>query len=89
MAIPAIAIFAVLMVLILQRNRRPYGAPPGLAETVRDLQEENETLRQESLAHEQAIGELAERLDFAERMLAQVREARALPPADPGQAEPR
>jgi len=82
MSIAALAMFAVLIVMIAQRNRRAYGAPPGLAESIRDLQEENEALRQEALAHEQAIAELAERLDFTERMLAQIRETRALPPPD-------
>lgn len=78
--IPLVMLLAVFIIVMAVTKRTQRGLDPALRDEIRQLREETEALRQESLAQEQAITELAERLDFTERMLAQVREKRSLPP---------
>lgn len=81
--VPMATLLAVFIIIMVVSKRTQRGLDPALRDEIRQLREESEALRQESMAHEQAISELAERLDFAERMLAQVRDHRSLPPSEP------
>ena len=52
----------------------------GMREGLRELREEVALLHRQIEAQHAAHAELAERLDFAERTLVQVKESRTLPP---------
>jgi chromosome segregation ATPase len=63
--------------------RRSRGVAPdlsGVRESIRDLQGQIEAAHTELAQQRGQVAELAERLDFAERRLIQIRDARSLPP---------
>ena len=63
--------------------RRSRGVAPdlsGVRESIRDLQGQLEAAHAELAQQREQVVELAERLDFAERRLIQIRDARSLPP---------
>lgn len=75
-------IIGIVMVVIFGR-RRGGSAAPDLSGAVRDLQDEVAALRGQLDQQRIQMEEMAERLDFSERVVAQLREGRAssLPPA--------
>lgn len=77
-AIASIVTFGVRSVVIAAaRNRLPAAGSDGSGEAFQALEERVDQLQRQ-------VAELAERQDFAERLLAQARE-RGLPPAPPSQ----
>jgi hypothetical protein len=66
--------------------RRPGRASPDLAawaRSIRDLQSQLDATQTELEQQRQQVAELAERLDFAERRLVQLRDGKSLPPPTP------
>jgi hypothetical protein len=59
---------------------RIQGHVPGSPEEVRGLRESHDALAADLDAVRQDLGEIQERLDFAERLLARKRESEPLPP---------
>jgi uncharacterized coiled-coil protein SlyX len=79
--IEIVAVVALLAVLGF--IRWPSRASPDLSawnRTIRDLQRQLDATQTEVEQQRQQVAELAERLDFAERRLVQLREGKSLPP---------
>ena len=72
--------FIAFMFWMFTSRRRAGAADPQLPGDVRQLQDEVAMLRGEIEQQRSQLSELAERMDFSERALAQVREGKALPP---------
>ena len=84
MGVAEVAIVALVFWMIIGRRRRAAG-DPALAGTVQDLQDEVAALRGQLDQQRVLMEEMAERLDFSERVVAQLREGKTvqLPPAPP------
>lgn len=74
-------IVAALWLLgVFRRSGRAAPDLSGLRESIRDLQGQLEAAHAELAQQREQVAELAERLDFAERRLIQIHDARSLPP---------
>jgi Sec-independent protein translocase protein TatA len=82
MGFAEIAVVAIVFYLIFGR-RRSWPGEANLGRSVRELQDEVTALRSQLEQQRVQLEELAERLDFSERVVAQLREAKALPPPAP------
>jgi hypothetical protein len=77
-----VALVAVVLVGIgaFRRAGRARGDDGGLARSVRELQDQLHATQNELQVQQRQVEELAERVDFTERRLAQAAPARQLPP---------
>ena len=73
---------------VADRIRANAPAAPAGEESVRRLQETQQTILDDLEAVRQELGEVQERLDFAERLLAQHREAPRVGPGEQQAAKP-
>ena len=90
-----VAELALIAVAFLFISRRRWGSgwssggiTSGLSNAVRDLQVQVDAAHAELESQRQQVSELAERLDFTERRLLQIRDGRISSPVPPSEPTP-